>query len=223
MDLDRGTLAKIDRKLLAGLGNDETFRTLRVPSIRAKWSTWKRHCDSVGISMGRAVTMPIDRDLISVLGDITSSEMPGSTQRATEPLAIREAKVVARESEVDTEEARMRELGERLRRREDELEVCEQLAEFASKITSRHSTDYAKIGRNERCPAGQASSTSTAMACVIAGHPAGYGCVVGRPSGVDVGIGSHPEHNKSSSLILSSSSVVMNTCCSALRVAPLVV
>ncbi len=30
MDLDRGTLARIYRKLLAGLGDGETFRTLRV-------------------------------------------------------------------------------------------------------------------------------------------------------------------------------------------------
>ena len=26
MDLDRGTLVKLDRKLLAGLGRDETYR-----------------------------------------------------------------------------------------------------------------------------------------------------------------------------------------------------
>jgi len=52
MDMDRGTLARIDRKLLAGLGNDETFRTLRVPATGAKWATWKRYCDAAGISMG---------------------------------------------------------------------------------------------------------------------------------------------------------------------------
>ena len=48
MDMDRGTLARIDRRLLAGLGDDEAYRTLRVPAIAAKWSTWKRYCDSVG-------------------------------------------------------------------------------------------------------------------------------------------------------------------------------
>jgi uncharacterized protein YecA (UPF0149 family) len=73
-------------------------------------------------------------------------------QQATEELAIREAKVVAREREVDTEEARMRELGERFRGRENALEAREQRAEFLSKRASRHSTARAKIGRNERCP-----------------------------------------------------------------------
>jgi hypothetical protein len=31
MDLDRGVLARLDRKLLAGLGQDETFHMVRVP------------------------------------------------------------------------------------------------------------------------------------------------------------------------------------------------
>jgi hypothetical protein len=154
MDMDRGTLARIDRKLLAGLGDDEAYRTVRVPAIPAKWSTWKRYCDSVGISMGRAVTTLIDRELISVFGDVTGDEEPVFAQRATEELAIREATIVAREGEVDTGEVRMREWDRRLRRWEDELEAREQRAESMSKLTSRQSTARAKIGRNERCPCG---------------------------------------------------------------------
>ena len=123
MDKDRGILARIDRKLLAGLGDDEAYRTVRVPAIPAKWSTWKRYCDSVGISMGRAVTMLIDRELISVFGEHTGDEPPVFAQRATEELAMREARIVAREREVDADEARMREWDERLRRRKDELEA----------------------------------------------------------------------------------------------------
>ncbi len=154
MDMDRGTLARIDRRLLAGLGDDEAYRTLRVPAIAAKWSTWKRYCDSVGVSMGRAVTMLIDRELISVFGDVTGDEPPVFAQRATEQLSIREAKIAIREREVDTDEKRMRERGERLRRREEELEAREQQAETVSKLTSPHSTGRVKIGRNERCPCG---------------------------------------------------------------------
>jgi hypothetical protein len=68
MDLDRGTLARIDRKLLAGLSADEAYRTLRVPADAAKWSTWKRYCDSLGISMGRAITALIEHELGAVVG-----------------------------------------------------------------------------------------------------------------------------------------------------------
>jgi hypothetical protein len=154
MDMDRGTLARIDRKLLAGLDDDETYRTVRVPAIPAKWSTWKRYCDSVGISMGRAVAMLIDRELMRVFGDVTGDESPVFAQRATELLAIREATIVAREHKVDTGEARMREWSERLRRWEDELEAQAQRAETLSKFMSRPSTARTKIGRNERCPCG---------------------------------------------------------------------
>ncbi|MEA3502756.1 MAG: SEC-C domain-containing protein, partial [Actinomycetota bacterium] len=137
------------------LGDDEAYRTLRVPAIAAKWSTWKRYCDSVGISMGRAVAMLIDRALLSVFGDVTAGdEAPVFAQRATEQLAIREAKFSGREREVDADEARMREWGERLRRREDELVAREQRAESTSRLASRHSTARVKIGRNERCPCG---------------------------------------------------------------------
>jgi hypothetical protein len=175
MDLDRGTLARIDRKLLAGLDDDEALRTVRVPATAAKWLTWKRCCDAAGISMGRAVTMLIDRELISVFGERTGDEPPAFAERATEQLAIREAKVVVREREVDTDEARMREWSDRLRRWEDELEARELRAESVSKLASRRSTARAKIGRNERCPCG--SGLKHKHCHGLAGHrsKAGYG------------------------------------------------
>jgi hypothetical protein len=67
MDLDRGTLARIDRSLMAGLEQDVTFRMVRVPVTEAKWSTWKRHCDAAGISMGRAIMALIERELVTSL------------------------------------------------------------------------------------------------------------------------------------------------------------
>ena len=154
MDMDRGTLARIDRKLLAGLCDDEALRTLRVPAHGAKWATWKRYCDAAGISMGRAVAILIDRELRCVFGEHTAGEWPVFAQQATEKLANRKAMIETRERIVDTGETRMRETSERLRRWEDELEAREQQADFASEIASRHSTNHAKIGRNERCPCG---------------------------------------------------------------------
>jgi len=154
MDLDRGILARIDRKLLAGLCDDEALRTLRVPATPAKWSTWKRYCDSVGVSMGRAVATLMDRELLSVFGEHTAGEWPVFAQQATEALANREARIEVREHKVDTDEARMRGTNERLRRWENELGAREQLAEAASERLSSASTARIKIGRNERCPCG---------------------------------------------------------------------
>ena len=39
----------------------EALRTMRVPATTAKWSTWKVYRDSVGVTMGRAVAMVMDR------------------------------------------------------------------------------------------------------------------------------------------------------------------
>ncbi|MCP4306987.1 MAG: hypothetical protein GY788_19360 [bacterium] len=66
MDLDRGALTNLDRRLLAKLGRDEQFQMVRLPVSSAKWSTWKRYCGTVGISMGRAVAALINRELASV-------------------------------------------------------------------------------------------------------------------------------------------------------------
>jgi hypothetical protein len=152
MDMDRGTLARIDRKLLTGLGDDQAYRTARIPAIPAKWSTWKQYCDSVGISMGRVVAVLINRELLSLFGEHAAGEWPVLAQHATEELENREARIGAREHKVDTDKTRMRERSERLRRWENELEAREQQAEFASKRFSDVSTARTKIGRNERCP-----------------------------------------------------------------------
>ncbi len=154
MDMDRGILARIDRKLLAGLGDDEALRTMRVPATGAKWSTWKRYCDSAGVSMGRAVAMLIDGELLSVFGEHTGGEWPAFAQRVAEELDSREAKIDAREHKIDTDEALMRERSEGLRRWEDELETREQRAEAMSKRFSSVATARTKIGRNERCSCG---------------------------------------------------------------------
>lgn len=154
MDMDRGIVARIDRKLLAGLCDDEALRTLRVPANGAKWSTWKRYCDSVGVSMGRAVATLMDREVLGVFGEHTAGEWPVLVQLAVEVLENREAEIVVREREVDTTEARMRERSERVRRWEDEIEARELRVEAASKCLSSASTARTKIGRNERCPCG---------------------------------------------------------------------
>ena len=154
MDLDRGTLARVDRKLLAGLGQDETFRMVRVPVTEAKWSTWKRYCDAAGISMGRAIMTLIDRELVSVFGESTGDGTHVFAGRADEELAARESHVAARERALEAAEEQLRGWSERLRLRERELDAQEQRTELTSKLAARPREAGAKVGRNERCPCG---------------------------------------------------------------------
>lgn len=154
MELDRGTLARIDRKLLAGLDQDESFVMVRVPVTAAKWSTWRRYCDAAGISMGRAIITLIDRELVGVFGESTGDDVPVFAERAQEVLTAREVGVAARELEVETSEERLRRWAERLRLVEGELEARAQRAHLASKLFARPSETSVKAGRNERCPCG---------------------------------------------------------------------
>jgi hypothetical protein len=126
MDLDRGTLARIDRKLLAGLGQDETFQMVRVPVTAAKWATWKRYCNAAGISMGRAIITLIQGELVSVFGEFTEDQVPVLADQAEEQLAAREAQVDVREREVKEAEERIGRQNERLRLWEEELEALQQ-------------------------------------------------------------------------------------------------
>ena len=154
MDLERGVLARIDRKLLAGLGQDEAYRMVRVPVTASKWSTWRRYCESAGVSMGRAIVALIDRELVSVFGDHAGDDLPVLAEQAEEELARRQEQVARREETVSGVEERLRGWNEHLRRWEGELETREMRVEFASKIPARPGEASTKVGRNERCPCG---------------------------------------------------------------------
>ena len=154
MDLDRGVLARIDRKLLAGLGQNETYRMVRVPVTASTWSTWKRFCDSAGISMGRAIAAMIDRELVSVFGDRPNERSPFFAGEAEEELSRREAQVARRELDTMAAEERLRTWNEHLRRWESELGAREQRAELIAKMSARSREAPTKVGRNERCPCG---------------------------------------------------------------------
>ena len=154
MDLDRGTLARVDRKLLAGLGQDTTFQMVRVPVTAARWSTWKRYCESAGVSMGRAIVTLIDRELVSVFCDHTGDYLPVLAEQAEEELARRQEQVARREETVSVVEERLQAWHEHLRRWEGDLETRQRRVELAAKISARPREASTKVGRNERCPCG---------------------------------------------------------------------
>ncbi len=154
MDLDRGMLARLDRKLLAGLGQDETYRMVRVPVTAAKWSTWKRYCESAGISMGRAIATLIDRELVSVFGDQPGDHLPVFAEQAERELATRQEQVSHRERRAAEAEERLRAWNAHLRSWEAELEVREQRVEVAARTVARSRDPETRVGRNERCPCG---------------------------------------------------------------------
>jgi hypothetical protein len=155
MDLERGTLARLDRRLLAGLAREERFQMVRVPVTPATWSTWKRYCDIAGISMGRAISALVDHELASVLGETSSESGSWFEGQAQRRLKEREATLTKREVELAKSEDRLHRWSEHLRDREREVEARDWRFEVAKKLTGLSAgTTRAKMGRNERCPCG---------------------------------------------------------------------
>ncbi len=118
MDLHRGMLARIDRKVVSGLGHDEVYRTVRVSATEAIWSAWKRYCDAAGISMGRAIMELIGNELRSVIAESIGDDGPVLAGLIEQRLLSREAQLAARERAVDE---RLSEWTKRLRARDGEV------------------------------------------------------------------------------------------------------
>ena len=158
MDLEREKLERVDRKLLARLGQDQTYQMVRVPVTPATWSTWKRYCETAKVSMGRTIVGLIEREL-GLVDD--EQELPASTGHVEEQLAAREAELAARETELDARErqfdAEFDRIGteaERLGTQIAELRSLERNLEIRSRIAVQPAPPVPRVGRNERCPCG---------------------------------------------------------------------
>jgi hypothetical protein len=152
MNLDRGTLARIDRKVVSGLGHDEVCRTVRVSAAEATWSTWKRYCDAAGISMGRAVMALISNELRAVVDEPVGDGGPVFAELTEERLRFREAQIATREEAVGAAEKRLSERTKWLRNQESELTALEGPIRDTSAQVVNPAEPRNKVGRNERCP-----------------------------------------------------------------------
>jgi len=160
MDLEREKLERVDRKLLARLGQDETYQMVRVPVTPATWSTWKRYCEATGTSMGRAIVALIERAL-GVVDDDDADQRRGSTGDVQEQLASREAELDAREERLDvreraldTEADQIAAEAKRLGTWQAQLRSLEHDLETKSRLAVQPASAVRKVGRNERCPCG---------------------------------------------------------------------
>ncbi len=154
MGLDRGKLAKIDRRLLAELDHGKGPQTVKVPLSDAAWSAWRRYCDVLGLTMGEGIAGLIDSELAAVVDGGVDGTHAVFAIRADEQLAAREAQVAIREHDSEVTEGRQRARSERLRRWKEDLEVWEERVEIASKLVPRPQDMVPKTGRNDRCPCG---------------------------------------------------------------------
>ncbi|MFQ5968070.1 MAG: SEC-C metal-binding domain-containing protein, partial [Acidimicrobiia bacterium] len=135
--MDRGALARIDRRILSELGRDESYRMVRVPSSEALWSTWRRYCGVLGMSMGRAIAGLIVHELGTASGPGTDSGPLFASELQRQMLA-RAEDLDARERRLDERERALGSAQLRLQARSAPLDP----------------SAHAKTSRNDRCPCG---------------------------------------------------------------------
>jgi hypothetical protein len=155
MALDRGRLAKIDRRVFAELDHGEGPQMVKVPLSDAAWSTWKRYCGALGLTMGEGIAGLIDSELVAAVDDGGGNVSDAVFAiRADEQLAARETQIAVRELAMEAEEKQQRAWRERLRRREAELKVRQIRVDHASRLADQRHGGVPKVGRNDRCPCG---------------------------------------------------------------------
>ena len=142
MDLDKGALARIDRRLLSSLDQDDGCQMVRVPVSPAQWSTWRRYCAALDVSMGRGIAGLIAHELLAVVGDdsaatpVFKAEMDRKLAARAEDIGARERRLKDRERALSASEQRLRSMARQIRN-----------------VPTPTATGP-KIGRNERCPCG---------------------------------------------------------------------
>ncbi len=137
MALDRGSLAKIDRRVFAELGHTVATQTVKVPLSDAMWSTWRRYCQAIGVTMGEGIAGLISYEL----GTLVSEDEPPGVVFAPEL----ERRLVAR---FEALEIRERHLDER----EQSLNASERLRRARTRPLELPSKS--SVGRNDPCPCG---------------------------------------------------------------------
>lgn len=140
MALDRGVLARIDRRVLSELDHGKGTQLVKVPVSDAVWATWRRYCDVVGVSMGGAIGILIEHEL-STVDDPDLEQTVALLDRLRAGLEEREHALGRMEAEVETERRRLRTL-------ESQLEAR------AARQRSSTMSKSAKPGRNDPCPCG---------------------------------------------------------------------
>ena len=145
MALDRGTLSRIDRRVFAELAHAAGVQAVKVPVSDAVWSTWRRYCQAIGVSMGEGIAGLIAHELETVVGD-EGDAGDVFAEQVVRQVGERASRLDARERELDTR-------AERLRNKEAHLAAWEHRIR-TQRMSGAPDRAVTKVGRNERCPCG---------------------------------------------------------------------
>lgn len=139
--LDRGILARVDRRVFVELDHSAGVQAVKVPVSDAVWSTWRRYCEALDLTMGQAVAVLVGHELATVV-----DEAPDRVFDLQSAMEDRADRLDDRERELDERENRLRRAEDLLREREARLRQKSAPASGA--------VAPARVGRNAACPCG---------------------------------------------------------------------
>lgn len=150
MSLDHGTLARIDRRILAQLDGEGRPQLAKIPVSDATWDIWRRYCRLAGISMGQGLALLIAHELATEIdGAAPVDHVLGDTVGAH--IAALEESVADQKRHLDVARARLRERDQLIRSLQQELRVVQ--AELAARAIPVPASPL-RVGRNDPCPCG---------------------------------------------------------------------
>jgi hypothetical protein len=118
MALDRGRLEKIDRRVFAELDHCHGVQMVKVPVLDAVWSTRRRYCEALVLSMGEGVA----RLILHKLETVVDNRGTG-TGTFTDQMSRQEEE---RASDLDARQRVLDTRAEQLRAKEEHLRAWEQ-------------------------------------------------------------------------------------------------
>ena len=135
MSLDHGVLARIDARIFRELGRAARPQMVKVPVSDAVWSTWRRYCEAVGVTLGEGVAALITHELRTVVEESDGGTVFGD-------------RVNRRAAELDARERKLDARAVHLQRKEQHLRRQQPLRPAGAPAAQ------VKVGRNKRCPCG---------------------------------------------------------------------
>ena len=142
MSLDRGTLAKIDRRLFSELDHRSGVQLVKVPVSDATWSTWRRYCDAVGVTMGRGLAVLHEHELAKAV-DVDLDEVRSLLEKREAELAAGEVAVAESEKELAVREGRVA--------HRERMAAADEARQTGPQQHESPGPPVRKMGRNQPC------------------------------------------------------------------------
>ncbi len=150
MTLDRGTLARIDRRILAQLDGAGRPQLVKIPVSDATWDVWRRYCQLASVTMGEGLALLLAHELANGDEGVAPGDRVLSGTVAARVTQLLDTIAGQRRVLQDARD-RLRLRDEQIRHLQQQLRAAEH--QLANVLTTARPT-RGRVSRNDRCPCG---------------------------------------------------------------------